>query len=223
MNDFITKIIVHIRTSKSSSSPSPSSLSKNIIALKNDLSIENWFANALTLDWRGKIWPSLNSTGWSVIQSNASKNNASASASASAASAASAASTYLMPNVKAKDIVFGKNAFSSEEDVRRFLFISFAQHNSCPPVIATNQQNKKTLNKVDKEKSNRILVKPNSKNHVNSSRLVTPTTDDYSHQKEKNEINSGRKRIKTQKYLGEEYIVLLYSYTIIVLHTFFVF
>ena len=200
MNDFITKIIIHIRNSKSSPSPSSSSpsSSKNVIPLKNDFSIENWFADALTLDWRSKIWPSLNSAGWSVIQTNVSKNNASAAASSS---------TYLMPNVKVKDISYGKNAFSSEEDIRRFLFISFAQHNNSCSIVATNQQNKTPSHRVDKEKINRISVKSDSKNHVNNSRIVTPT-DDYSHQKDKNEINSGRKRIKTQKYLGEEYIVL---------------
>ena len=77
--------------------------------------VEDWFADALTLSWDKFIWPKLFERGWQRAMMSVERS----------------ISVIMMPGVIPGEIMVGKNAFSSEDDLRRYLLVLHSQWLTC--------------------------------------------------------------------------------------------
>ena len=114
LNDYVSVTIKQFQTKAVSvSSPLNIALSPSLSS-KAGIEIEDWFENALTLSWKDVVWPRLEKRGWRLFSENS-------------APGTTQSIVFLMPGVKLDEVSFGKNAFSSEDDVRRYLLVLYTQ------------------------------------------------------------------------------------------------
>jgi hypothetical protein len=112
LNSFVEEIMQQFKPKVASSSSFP--VSSPSVSLKPSLEVEDWFVDSMSLSWTDIVWPRLEGCGWRQLTDSGSSGNIHSV-------------VILMPGVKLDEIALGKNAFSSQDDVRRYLLVLYTQ------------------------------------------------------------------------------------------------
>lgn len=112
LNCFVKEIMQQFQPKVTASSSIP--FSSPNVSLKPTIEVEDWFLDSMSLDWTDVVWPRLEERGWRQLTDSGSSGNIHSF-------------VILMPSVKLDEISLGKNAFSSQDDVRRYLLVLYTQ------------------------------------------------------------------------------------------------